>query len=161
MLLRDVGDWSPTDRRSGCLSRSFSGADAGGALLKRRAPAKSTTSPHAPARAAESLQCDQDVRQQCALGPAKSASRRRSLSAKTGQFAPRCAATPPVEWLFAQTGESRGCTLKYFAYNFIKFHRTLRMSPAMAAGVMDRLWSVEDLAALLESYEQRRAERAA
>jgi len=37
MLLRDVGDWSPTDRRSGCLSRSFSGADAVGALLKRRA----------------------------------------------------------------------------------------------------------------------------
>src|ERR1039458_2762087 len=51
---------------------------AGGALLKRRAPAKSTTSPHAPARAAESLQCDQDVRQQCALRPAKSASRHRS-----------------------------------------------------------------------------------
>jgi len=97
MLLLDVGDWSPTDRRTGCLSRSFSGADAGGALLKRRAPAKSTTSPHAPARAAESLQCNQDERQQCALGPAKSASRRRSLSAKTGQFAPRCAATPPVE----------------------------------------------------------------
>ena len=41
---------------------------------------------------------------------AESASRRRSLSAKTGQFAPRCAATPHVEWLFAQTGESRGCT---------------------------------------------------
>jgi hypothetical protein len=100
MLLLDVGDWSPTDRRSGCLSRSFSGADAGGALLKRRAPAKSTTSPHAPARAAESLQCDQDVRQQCALRPAKSASRHRSLSAKTGQFAPRCAATPPCRMAF-------------------------------------------------------------
>jgi len=51
--------------------------------------------------------------------------------------------------------------LNYFAYNFIKIHRTLRMSPAMAAGVTDRLWSVEDLVALWESYEQRRAERAA
>ena len=49
--------------------------------------------------------------------------------------------------------------LNYFAYNFIKIHRTLRMSPAMAAGVTDRLWSVEDLVALWESYE-RRAERA-
>jgi len=29
--------------------------------------------------------------------------------------------------------------LNYIAYNFIKIHRTLRMSPAMAAGVTDRL----------------------
>jgi hypothetical protein len=49
----------------------------------------------------------------------------------------------------------------YFAYNFIKIHRTLRMSPAMAAGVSDRLWSVEDLVSLWEAYEQRRAERIA
>src|SRR5438552_948306 len=49
--------------------------------------------------------------------------------------------------------------LNYFAYNFIKIHRTLRMSPAMAAGVADRLWDVADLVALWESYE-RRAERA-
>jgi len=51
--------------------------------------------------------------------------------------------------------------LNYFAYNFIKIHRTLRTSPARAAGVTDRLWSVEDLVALWEAYEQRRAERAA
>jgi IS1 family transposase len=50
--------------------------------------------------------------------------------------------------------------LNYFAYNFIKIHRTLRTSPAMAAGVTDRLWSVEDLVALWEAYQQRRAERA-
>jgi hypothetical protein len=50
--------------------------------------------------------------------------------------------------------------LNYFAYNFIKIHRTLRTSPAMAAGVTDRLWEVSDLVALWESYE-REAERAA
>jgi hypothetical protein len=49
--------------------------------------------------------------------------------------------------------------LNYFAYNFIKIHRTLR-SPAMAAGVTDRLCEVSDLVALWESYE-REAERAA
>ena len=47
--------------------------------------------------------------------------------------------------------------LNYFAYNFIKIHRTLRISPAMAAGVTDRLWDVNDLVALWEAYEQRRA----
>ena len=41
--------------------------------------------------------------------------------------------------------------LYYFAYNFIKIHRTLRMTPAMAAGVTNRLWEVSDLVALLES----------
>ncbi len=50
--------------------------------------------------------------------------------------------------------------LNYIAYSLIKIHRTLRMSSAMAAGVMDRLWSVADLVALWEAYGQRRAERA-
>jgi hypothetical protein len=49
--------------------------------------------------------------------------------------------------------------LNYFAYNFIKIHRTLRVSPAMAAGVTDRLWDAGDLVSLLESEE--RTKRAA
>jgi hypothetical protein len=51
--------------------------------------------------------------------------------------------------------------LDYFAYSFIKIHRTLRVNPAMAADSQDRLWDVNDLVALWESHEQRRAERAA
>ena len=35
--------------------------------------------------------------------------------------------------------------LHYAHYNFVRIHRTLRMTPAMAAGVTDRLWSVEEL----------------
>jgi hypothetical protein len=50
--------------------------------------------------------------------------------------------------------------LGYFAYNFIKIHRTLRCTPAMAAGVTDRLWDVADLVAAWEA-DERRAERAA
>ena len=38
-------------------------------------------------------------------------------------------------------------------YNFVRVHKTLRMSPAMAAGVTDRLWSMEDVAALLQAAE--------
>jgi IS1 family transposase len=43
--------------------------------------------------------------------------------------------------------------LNYFAYNFIQIHRTIRMSPAMAACVTHKLWNVHDLVALWESYE--------
>jgi hypothetical protein len=47
--------------------------------------------------------------------------------------------------------------LNFFAYNFIKIHRTLRVTPAMAAGVTDRLWDVADFVALLEAAESKKA----
>jgi IS1 family transposase len=39
-------------------------------------------------------------------------------------------------------------------YNFVKMHRTLRMTPALAAGVTDRLWSMGDLVALMDAWDQ-------
>ena len=56
------------------------------------------------------------------------------------------------EWIL-EIANRAAAALNYLAYNFIKIHRTLRMSPAMAAGVTDRLWSVEDWVALWEAYE--------
>jgi len=35
-------------------------------------------------------------------------------------------------------------------YNFVRIHKTLRMTPAMKAGVTDRLWEIEDILALLD-----------
>ena len=35
--------------------------------------------------------------------------------------------------------------LHFAHYNFVRLHRTLRVTPAMAAGVSDRLWSLEEL----------------
>ncbi len=35
-------------------------------------------------------------------------------------------------------------------YNFVRIHQTLRITPAMAAGVADQLWSIEDLIRLLQ-----------
>jgi IS1 family transposase len=35
-------------------------------------------------------------------------------------------------------------------YNFVRIHQTLRVTPAMEAGVTNRLWSIEDLIALVE-----------
>lgn len=45
-------------------------------------------------------------------------------------------------------------------YNFVRIHQTLRTTPAMAAGVTNRLWEVSDIVALLEASE-RGLERAA
>jgi hypothetical protein len=50
--------------------------------------------------------------------------------------------------------------LYYFSYNLVKIHGNLRTTPAMAAGVRDRLWEASDLVALLEASE-RGLERAA
>ena len=47
--------------------------------------------------------------------------------------------------------------LNYFVYNFIKIHRTLKVTPAMAAGVTSKLWEVSDLVALLVESESQKA----
>jgi IS1 family transposase len=41
--------------------------------------------------------------------------------------------------------------LHYMHYNFCRIHQTLRVTPAMAAGVSDRVWDISDIAALLDS----------
>jgi len=47
--------------------------------------------------------------------------------------------------------------LHYMYYNFARIHSSLRCSPAMAAGVTDRLFDVADLVALLIDSEKRAA----
>jgi len=37
--------------------------------------------------------------------------------------------------------------------NFVRIHKSLRVTPAMAAGVTDRLWSMEDVVTLLDARE--------
>ena len=38
-------------------------------------------------------------------------------------------------------------------YNFVRMHSKLRMTPAMAAGVSDRLWEISDIVKLVEAVE--------
>lgn len=38
-------------------------------------------------------------------------------------------------------------------YNFVRIHQTLKVTPAMAAGVTDKLWEMEDLVVVLEQWE--------
>ena len=40
--------------------------------------------------------------------------------------------------------------LHYMYYNFVRIHSSLRVTPAMAAGVTDKLWSIEDMIGLLD-----------
>jgi len=42
------------------------------------------------------------------------------------------------------------CTTMH--YNFVRIHQTLRVTPAMAAGVTNRLWSIEDVVNLLNAW---------
>jgi hypothetical protein len=43
--------------------------------------------------------------------------------------------------------------LHYMHYNFCRIHKTLRVTPAMAAGVTGKLWSVGDIVSILEAWE--------
>jgi IS1 family transposase len=43
--------------------------------------------------------------------------------------------------------------LHFLYYNFVRIHKTLKVAPAMAAGVTDRLWEVADMVAVLEAWE--------
>jgi hypothetical protein len=42
-------------------------------------------------------------------------------------------------------------SLYFVFYNFCRMHKSLRVSPAMAAGVSDRLWSMEDVVAMIDT----------
>ena len=40
--------------------------------------------------------------------------------------------------------------LHFMYYNFVRIHGSLRVTPAMAAGVTDRLWEIEDIVRLAD-----------
>ncbi len=44
--------------------------------------------------------------------------------------------------------------LHFMYYNFCRIHTKLRVTPAMASGVTDRLWNVSDIAALLDARDR-------
>jgi IS1 family transposase len=42
-------------------------------------------------------------------------------------------------------------SIYFMHYNFVRIHQTLRVSPAMAAGVTDKLWSMEDIVQIVDA----------
>jgi IS1 family transposase len=47
--------------------------------------------------------------------------------------------------------------LHYMWYNFARVHKTLRVTPAMEAGIADHVWGIEEIVALLESNRATQA----
>jgi hypothetical protein len=45
--------------------------------------------------------------------------------------------------------------LQYMHYNFCRIHKTLRITPAMAALVTDPLWQISDVVQVLEDSEEK------
>jgi IS1 family transposase len=43
--------------------------------------------------------------------------------------------------------------LHYMHYNFCRIHKSLRITPAMAAGVTDRVWTIADIVAVIQAEE--------
>jgi len=45
----------------------------------------------------------------------------------------------------------------FMHYNFVRIHQTLRVTPAMAAGVTQTLWSLTDMVRVIEDWEAARS----
>ncbi len=44
-------------------------------------------------------------------------------------------------------------SIYFMHYNFVRIHQKLRVTPAMEAGVTDRLWSLEDMVGNVDKSE--------
>ena len=49
--------------------------------------------------------------------------------------------------------------LYFVFYNFVKIHKTLRVTPAMEAGLSDRVWEMEDILALVDARKSEPKKR--
>jgi len=47
----------------------------------------------------------------------------------------------------------------FLYYNFVRIHKTLRTTPAMAANVTKRLWKIGDIVDVLEASEPSNAKQ--
>ena len=56
---------------------------------------------------------------------------------------------------FSKKIENHAHSVALFAmyYNFVRIHKTLRTTPAMAANVTKRLWEIGDIVDVLEAWE--------
>lgn len=60
----------------------------------------------------------------------------------------RAATRLPNEFSKKLGNRAHAIALHFMYYNFGRIHKSLRMTPAMAAGVSDYVWLLEEIAAL-------------
>lgn len=48
-------------------------------------------------------------------------------------------------------------SIYFMHYNFVRIHQTLRVTPAIEAGVTDRLWSLEDIVGIVDKWDNEKA----
>jgi len=52
-------------------------------------------------------------------------------------------------------------SIYFMHYNFVRIHQTLRVTPAMAAGVTDKLWDLADIVLIVDEWEANQKSAAA
>ncbi len=62
--------------------------------------------------------------------------------------------TAPIIW-FSIDFHAHAVALHFMYYNFVRIHQTLKVSPAMAAGVTDRLWEISDVVEMIDAWEAK------
>jgi hypothetical protein len=62
---------------------------------------------------------------------------------------------------FSKKAENHGHSLAlYFVYyNWVRVHKALRMTPAIAAGLTTKLMEMGDLVTMIDAYHEREAKR--
>ena len=59
-------------------------------------------------------------------------------------------AAAPIAFQRSWTITRAAVALYFVWYNFARIHQTLRVTPAMEAGISDHVWSVEDIGRFAE-----------
>jgi hypothetical protein len=63
--------------------------------------------------------------------------------------------------LLAKKNKNHAAMVAIYAvhYNFARIHKTLRITPAMACGLSDHVWSLEEIVLMADSYMQKPGKR--
>lgn len=89
--------------------------------------------------------------------PTPSTSARHLPSARTSPCGCICAFTRLTNGFSKKVeAHANAVALHFMYYNFVRIHATLRMTPAMAAGVTGKLWEIADIIALIEAKESEK-----